>query len=379
LIKPQSNRRSWIWLSALLIFFMLSIFFISSQKPITYPNYVSDSPSPTGVKAFYTYLKKESVVKSWTHSPKLLPRSAGNQILVMIEPVFIPNKEEMDAYIDFVAAGNTLLLFKHIPEGMFDLNTGPVKETPSLEKDSRIFGHDKTTYRAEISSLIRLLPNDSDQVLLEDQAGVIALKRTVGNGQLIVTNTPEWITNGNLLTEDHLALILTLLNEGNPDSFLVDEYTHSTKNASTFLTLYPKWFLLLSLQGILLTILWLWYKGRRFGPLHIAREESVRLSDEGIHALAAWYLRGNRYHDSLEIQADYVKDLLQERWQIPYSTEWKSLSSNFERKWTGLPTSEVGPFLNGLTNVLEKKKVSKQEYLLWSRKLERLRKEVDEG
>ncbi len=36
------------------------------------------------------------------------------------------------------------------------------------------------------------------------------------------------------------------------------------------------------------------------------------------------------------------------------------------------------PFLNGLTNILEKEKISKQEYLLWSKKLDRLRKEVED-
>ena len=35
--------------------------------------------------------------------------------------------------------------------------------------------------------------------------------------------------------------------------------------------------------------------------------------------------------------------------------------------------------LNGLTVVLRKEKLSKQEYLLWSKKLEEIRKEVEAG
>lgn len=138
------------------------------------------------------------------------------------------------------------------------------------------------------------------------------------------------------------------------------------------------WFLLLLLQGGLLTILWLWYNGKRFGPIFTVREETVRFSDEGIRALAAWYMRGRRYHDSLEIQADYVKLSLQERWRIPYRLEWRELPVYFERKWPQLPKAEIHSLLNGLADILEKEKISKEEYLLWSKKIDRIRKEVED-
>jgi hypothetical protein len=42
-----------------------------------------------------------------------------------------------------------------------------------------------------------------------------------------------------------------------------------------------------------------------------------------------------------------------------------------------LSAYEINSFLTGLINILEKEKISKQEYLLWSKKLEELRKEVE--
>ena len=78
-------------------------------QPKDYPAYVSDSPSPTGVKAFYTYLNKEmGSVNRWTHPPNLLPASDENQLLVMVEPSIIPDTEEMEAYIHFMKTGNTI-------------------------------------------------------------------------------------------------------------------------------------------------------------------------------------------------------------------------------------------------------------------------------
>ena len=102
---------------------------------------------------------------------------------------------------------------------------------------------------------------------------------------------------------------------------MFDEYIHGEKNAATVLTIYPRWFLLFI--GPSSDFL-------RFFGFGTAGNDSDRFSFQekrpfvsvmkGFRALAAWYIRGRRYHDSLVIQADYVKSLLQERWRIPISS-----------------------------------------------------------
>ncbi|MEH7479801.1 DUF4350 domain-containing protein [Neobacillus drentensis] len=373
-MKSLSKIRTWIGLVILLSLFLVFSYFSYSPKPQVFPAYVTNSPSPTGVKAFYTYVKKDNAGKIWSHSPDLLKATADHQLLVMAEPAFIPEKEEMNAYINFMKAGNTILLLQNDPQGMFDVKTVSV----DTQETMKVYTQGHTSYRAQIDSGIRLQTKKEEEVLIYDEAGPIAVKQSYGNGHLIVAITPGWMTNEDLLKKDHLRLLLYLINEGFTDKILFDEYIHGGENASTFLNVYPMWFLLLVLQGGLLMILWLWWKGKRFGPIFVPREEAVRFSDEGIQAVAAWFLRGKRYRDSIIIQADYVKLLLKERWQIPYNREWKDLSSYFERKWTKVPANEIRPFLIGLVNILEKEKITKQEYLLWSKKLEQLRREVEE-
>lgn len=375
----KKARQGWVWLAVLLVIFVAISYFSYTPKPQLYPNYVSDSPSPTGVKGLYTYLNKERKAKRWSHTPDLLPRGQANQLLMMVEPSIIPDEKQMKAYMDFVAAGNTILLLKNNPKGMFDFKTAPIADVDDENTVMKVVDQNKKAYKAEIRSDFRLETRQGDIVLLHDQAGTVALKRNVGKGQLIVSVTPEWLTNGNILAKDHLPLVISLLNESGAPSILFDEYLHGKEDASSTLTVYPKWFILLILQGIILAILWLWLQGKRFGPIFAPREDSVRFSDEGIRALSAWYLRGRRYHDSLLIQADYVKLLLQEHWQIPYSREWQNLSDFLERKWQGMKPTEIHSFLKGLVAVLEKEKISKQEYLLWSRKLDQLQKEVEQG
>ncbi|MFL6556147.1 MAG: DUF4350 domain-containing protein, partial [Bacillus sp. (in: firmicutes)] len=312
--------------------------------------------------------------KLWRHSPDLLSATSDHQLLVMVEPSFSLEKEEMKAYINYMKAGNTILLLQNNPQGMFDIKTSLTEDKGTL----KVFRQDGKSYRALINSNIRLQSSKEDKILLYDQAGPIAVKQSFGKGNLIVAIAPEWMANGSLLKKDHLPLLMYLLNEEKTDSILFDEYIHGGENAPTFWNVYSKWFLLFVFQAILLMVLWLWMKGKRFGPIFVPREESVRFSDEGVKALAAWYLRSKRYHDSILIQADYVKLLLQERWQIPYNRDWKDLSSYLEKKWTRLPVSEIHSFLSGLTKIVEKEKITKQEYLAWSKKLEQLRKEVEE-
>ncbi|QED47794.1 DUF4350 domain-containing protein [Cytobacillus dafuensis] len=377
--NAKSNRRAWLWFIVLLILFMIIGFFAFSPEPKQYPNYVSDSPSPTGVKALYTYLDDNMQAKRWSHEPKLLPKMGKKQTLIMTEPFFVPKHEEMEAFKKFIEAGNTVLLLKKNPKGMFDIKTFPIEEEPSSDQVFEIHNSENTSYKAEISSPFRLKTEPEDIILLKDKAGPVAVKRNIGNGDLIVAVTPEWMMNGKLLNNDHLTLVISLLNEGNANSILFDEFTHGGQNASTISALYPKWFLLLMLQGAIILFLWLWYSGKRFGPIYIPRIESVRFSDEGLRALASWYMKGRRYHDSLLIQADYVKLLLQERWGIPYYKQWTDLASYLEKKCNRMSSTEVQDYIIGIESILRKEKINKQEYLLWSKKIDQLRKEVEEG
>ncbi|WP_066398723.1 DUF4350 domain-containing protein [Neobacillus mesonae] len=375
----KNARQGWIWLAVLLVVFSIISYFSFSPQPKLYPSFVSDSPSPTGLKGFYTYLSKEMKAKRWNHSPEFLPKDQEKQLLIIAEPFNVPKSKQMQQYIDFIKAGNTILLLQNNPKGMFDVNIQPAETDESKNQTIKVYDHNKQAYKAKVNSFFRLEPHPDDAVLLYDSAGPVALQQTIGKGQLIIAVAPEWLTNKNILQHDHLPLVLHLLNETGVKSILFDEYLHGAESATSAWMVYPKWFILVLLQGMILTILWLWLQGKRFGPIFLPREATVRFSDEGIRALAAWYIRGRRYHDSLVIQADFVKLLLQERWQVPYSLEWKDASGFLERKWHGIKPAEIRSFLHGLTMVLEKEKISKQEYLHWSGRLNRLQKEVEQG
>ncbi len=371
-----SSRKTFLWLIVFLLLFVGISYLVLSKQPKQYPDFLSTSPSPTGVKALYTYLEGVKDAERWEYEPNKLEQEDRNQLLFMVEPFFTPEQEEMEAYERYMESGNKILLLQQNPTGMFET------ETTFLEGESMstvVENVQGNTYEAKVHPTVRLQPSNNDEVLLYDQDGPIAIKKSYGKGQLIVALAPEWATNEEILQSDHLELLFELINEANPETILFDEYVHGLNNQSNVTTLYPKWFLVLMVQSIIFTLLWLVLKGKRFGPIFIPREETVRFSDEKIKALAAWYLRSRNYKDALGLQTEYLKYMLQEKWGIPYRAEWKDLNDALQRKWLTVNPKEIREFLEGLTEVLNKETISKQEFLLWSKKLEQLRKEVDEA
>ncbi|MGM0843608.1 MAG: DUF4350 domain-containing protein [Bacillota bacterium] len=372
------NKSKLILLAVILLVFAALSYLIGSRAPKEYPNYLSDSPAPMGTKAVFTYLENElGQVERWNYSPNSLNKDEENQLLIMVEPFFIPESEDTGHYREFMEEGNTILLFKTNPQGIFDMKV--VAGALENEEITTLTNNQGEKRNALLPAPIRLDTGDEDEALISDEAGPVALKRPVGEGSLIVATAPQWMTNNFILEEDHLPLVLSLINESSPETILFDEYIHGAANDSSFVNLYPKWFLLLMVQGVLLAILWLWYQGKRFGPVEEVREDYVRFSDERIKALAAWHIRGKRFTDSLNIQADYVKLLLQEKWGIAYSRDWTDSTERLARKWTSADEKEIQRFVTELSAVLEKETLREKEYLLWSKKLDQLRKEVEEG
>lgn len=368
-----TGRRTLIWLVVVLLLFIGISFIVASDNPETFPDFVSESPSPTGVKAFYTYLgDQNSPVERWNHSPELLTAEDDNQLLIMVGPSFTPDTRGMEEYVSFMASGNTILLLKTNPDGMFDVETAP-----AAADSGHVMKANGNAYEADIHSTFRINPKPQDNVLLHDNAGAIAVERTYKKGKLITAVAPEWLTNKHILKKDHLELVLSLIQKGHTGrgTIYFDEYVHGSENAPDITSLYPDWLLVLGLQAILFAGFWLWHEGKRFGPVMVPREESVRFSDERIRALAAWYQRGNRYADALRVQTDYLKRLLQERWGIPYYKDWPDIAEQLERKMTS--DQKLDTFLNELTHVLNQENMSKKSFVAWSKKIDRLRKEVE--
>jgi hypothetical protein len=367
-------KKAFYWIFPLLLFIMAS-YFLAGDAPASYPPYLAKSPSPTGIKGMYTYLEQNgSSIRKWSRDPGLLPNPEEPILLIMAEPRSVPDREEMAAYKRFLENGHTILLFKENPSPMFGIKT---EQLAAYGEDAvKVKDENGGMYSADVTSAFRITEEPGDEILFSDELGALAIKRAVGKGSLIAANSPSWLTNGMILDESHLELILALMDEAAAEDIFVDEYLHGQESASGA-GAYPQWFLIILVQGALLALLWVFYKGKRFGPVDWPREETVRFTDEKIAALSAWHIRGRRYQDSLRIQADYTKELLQEKWGIPSSRGWEEAGESILAKAPSLTEEKVKSFTEGISFVLKEENLHKKDYLRWSAQLDDLRKEVE--
>lgn len=385
------NQTTRIWIGVFLgicLFIGLGMFFMP-QNPTQYPKYVTESPSPSGVKAFYTLLEKDfAQVEKWKKPAQALPILAARQLMIIVEPTTPLDSNEIEQWINWMEAGNQLWLLDRNPKGLFHLETSLISPETILETTletnpetsplSTVLGSEEWngTHLATLETTARLVETSEDHVLLKDQHGVIALSRVYGQGELMVLLAPEWLTNGMILQQDHLQLILPFILRADPKLIWFNDFVHSNTNLPTMLRVYPEWFLVLIAQGFISFLLWLWYKGKRFGSVRTPREWVVRFGDERIRAIASWYERGKFYQESLAIQVEFLRHAVQERWGIQSNLGGPEfIESTLQR----MPPDKQQ---QGLQTWRELKKANPDKitlkiFLKWSKLLDDMQKEVE--
>jgi hypothetical protein len=373
----NSKIRSRILISLAVCLFLGLGTLLRPQAPTQYPKYLAESPSPSGIKAFYTLLKNNSTqVGIWKKPAQALPSTASGQLMILVEPSTPLTSNEINQWTKWMEAGNHLLLVAENPQGAFNLRTAPAGDP---DRSGTVVGSEKwkETYQATIETDLRLVPESNDKMLLQDQLGVVALSRAYGEGELMVLLAPEWLTNGVIAQKDHLQLLLLLISRADPKVIWFNDFIHGSNNLPAVLGVYPEWFLVLLAQLALGLLLWLWYKGKRFGPIRTPREWVVRFGDERIRAIASWYERGKFYQESLAIQVEFLRQAVAERWGIPTNLQGQEfITAALQR----IPPDQQQRWLKnwqGLTAAYAHK-ISQQAYLKWSKLLDEMQKEVEQ-
>ena len=373
------NHKTRTWFGILLglgLFIGLGIVF-APQSPTQNPAYLSQSPSPTGVKAIYTLLEKNFVqIEIWGKPAQALPPLASAQLMIIAEPSTPFDSNEIKQWIKWLEAGNRLLLLERNPQGAFNLQT--TQTGKSVAQIDTIMGSEewKGTYQAILDTDVRLVPEPKDRILLNDQLGVVALSRAYGQGELMVLLAPEWVTNDMILQQDHFKLVFPFIVRAEPKMIWFNDFVHGNHFLPSVLGVYPQWFLILLAQVSLTFLLWLWYKGKRFGSIQTPREEVVRFGDERIRAIAAWYERGRFYRESLAIQDNFLRQTIQEKWGISAnSEEQKFIETAIQR----MPPERQKLWLQNWRKLKEgySNKISHQAYLKCSKLLDDMQKEVE--
>jgi hypothetical protein len=374
-IRKNTTGLSWTWLGIILLlilFFALGTLLIPSEKT-EYPDYIAMSPSPTGIKAFYTYVKSLDIPSEvWERPVEQLSFQPEGQLMLLIEPNTMFNQAEQEKWIEWMEKGNHIWLVSKFPEGFFNVKTNHIKS--SDDDNTQKIGD----FKAVVDTTLRLHPNSNDEIIYEDAFGVVAMTRSFGQGELTVLLTPEWLLNGQILKQNHLELLTPLFNRTQPQLVWFNDYIHGYESQLAIIEAYPQWLLLIFAQVLLVVLLWLWAKGMRFGPILIPREWTVRYGDERIKAQAVWYQKGEFYDETLSHQVDYVRLILQEKWGIPTNLAIHEVIELSKRR---LPSDKQARWIQNwkeVSELLGKNKMSHKQFLRGSKLIDDIRKEVQE-
>ncbi|WP_130859186.1 DUF4350 domain-containing protein [Gracilibacillus phocaeensis] len=368
------GKKTWI-IGA--VFFLLLIgvsMLTANQTPTQYPPYLVDSPSPTGLKALYTYLEDNEYDVQQAEG---LSDSTDHSLRMMVNPDLPSDQSVEDAYQSYIEAGNTVVLAKENPQDFFGVNT--IMTGQSLSNEPVEIFHHEQPLTVSLQSDMAIEPEENDHVLLttsDDQ--VIALERPIGEGSLIVLTEPNWLTNEGITAQDQTDAVFATIPFDQQPSIVFDEFSAADIGSVSPFDLYPGWAYVLLVQGIILAIFILWKQGKRFGPVYPVREETVRLSDERIQAIAIWQTKGKNYTAAIQNQLTYLKEAVRLRYGLPHHDSWEVRLNLLKKKQTSLSTQQVQQLSQRFTAVEDNLPIHKQEFLALSQTIDTIRKEVEE-
>lgn len=373
ILKFIKDKKAILLFLGLFTLLIVASYYLTEPALEEYPAYRVDSPAPDGTKAFYQSLNELNLpVERFTNHPRQLRTESKTGLFLFNPPMFM-EADLVNHYLAFVEAGGTLFYLTDQPMDLFNLNIVP----GDIQEDEGTVMIQGEAYRGSLNSWMRLVPEPNDETLISDDYGVIALSKPYGSGQIVQIVEPSWFSNESILENDHLAIIAEGFDLQKFDQLYFETYHYITETSLSVLDVTPDPIILLSLIVLTVAVLYLWQKGKRYGPARGLREQDVRFGDERIRALANWQIKGRNYHEALTTQVDYLKLSIFERTGLPITASKVDYQNVLERLLVNHNEKSIRTFTDQLEAVLDSDRVNKQEFLEWTKRIEQIQRGVE--
>lgn len=339
------------------------------------PPYLASSAQPSGIKAVLVLLEeKGKQVKEWRQPMRFLPTATGQAMLV-VEPDRLMAEEQIDI-LDWVSEGNDLILFHSRPEWEdLPFHTEYIRGKENQERNiqgplvqGRLMGKAET--------LLRFLEDDDMEPLLYDDQGILGGRTQVGDGSVTFFLVPEWLTNQKIDRLSHFEAIWPYV-QGDWSVLWVDEYHHGLQEKPGFLAIYPGWLIAACMQLGILLLLYVWWRGKRFGPVYTLREWTVRRGDETLLAVSSWYERRELAKDALRHREAYMRQLLYDRWGVHQRADRVEIVRYAKTRWTNQEVEKFAHLLERLEQAKNEGRYSPKSLLADSLLLDEITKRLE--
>ncbi|MED4750018.1 DUF4350 domain-containing protein [Brevibacillus choshinensis] len=346
---------------AILLLLACGWLLVKPQGP-DFPPYVSVSAEHDGLKGLTTLLdEKGSRVKEWKQPMRVLPTGQG-QALVMVEPQALSANEQTEL-LEWVKQGNDVILFAEnadawvgVPFSTFKMEEENVQERnvqgPMLDQGRS--GIARTPYRLHHAPSL--------EALLYDDLGILAGRTQVDEGSVTLFLVPEWLTNEGILQHNHFEAIWPYFQKG-WSVLWMDEYHHGLQEKPGWLAVYPGWLIVGCGQLALSLLIWVWWKGKRFGPVYTLREWTVRRGDETLLAIASWYERRHLALDALLHRETFLRQLLFDHWGVHRRADRAEIVRLAKTKWSVTDVDKIDRLLERIERAKTEKRYTSKRLL----------------
>jgi hypothetical protein len=376
-MRTVNKKQLWTLFLLLVIFLLVGWFLFPNQE--AYQPFMSDSPAPDGLLGLQLLLEEKGLQTGmWQQAYPFLP-PVSHHLFIVAQPYTSIPEHHLEALREWVTLGNRVLFFDTSLEEWPGLSL----YHPQRDEEAFLLSLDSEEPRvinglhAIVSASSRLLlePDSVWQPLFEDELGVLAVKQSIGKG-LYLFLTPEWLTSSRILEAQHFDLIWPYF-LGDWEAVWFDEYHHGLVARPGILAIYPSWLIMLILQALLILLLWLWWKGKRFGPIITPREWVKRRGDETLLATANWYALQHLTADAINHHLHYLRLVIQRKWGISMRATLTEIFSVTASRWGSEKAAQFKRDLEKITQSSRQKGYSREQLLADTQLLSRWMNEIE--
>ncbi len=298
----------YAWPAAALAVISLHFWFPVSTSGLAHDTY---SPSAEGHKAFYRLVAQqpESLAVSRNHKPlaAVLSSLPIGQTLCILSPERVPNAEEWSELAEWIRHGG-VLLYSFRGDQPQDIPWLNVKYVPDAST------HDSSKPQtALVKSEVLLWWSDGrletslGTPLVKHHDTLQAAKVPYGNGVAVFLAGSQPFSNQALTYGDNSVLALRLLDAGGMPEFVVfDESLNDSGTPKTVGILFDPILRPVTIQILILTVLFGWWRSRRFGPLTPSAVSARQNIVEHTDMVGNWYWKSQ---DGAAALKAYLREL----------------------------------------------------------------------
>lgn len=260
----------WIWPIAVGAVLALQVWFPPLDTGVLHDSY---SASAEGQRAFFRLMstQTEYVFRSTEPLTRWLPDDYSERTLCILGPARWPTAAEWDALLDWVERGGRLVFACRSAEDRVipRIDVRFIPHDTSVPPDDSLPPDTDLTSSKEIAWWTDghlLAPGRAALVKYADEVQAVSLPH--GAGRVVVVATPLVFSNQLLTYGENGVLAYRLVEAGGPVEFVTfDESLNDSGTAKALGVLLDPAVRPLTLQLVLLLLLYGWWNCRRYGPL----------------------------------------------------------------------------------------------------------------